>query len=98
MKVQFKGAPHLPEYRGFVDGDDLCLSRGGIADVSDEAGAVLVADFPGIFVKVEERKAPDAGAQPAGTTPLLQTMAGAPADKQIREGKPRGGRKPAAGR
>lgn len=94
MKVQFRGAPYLPEYRGFIDGADLYLSRGGIADVSDAAGAILVADFPGIFVQVEER----AGAQPAKSTPLLQAMAGAPADKQIREGKPRGGRRPAAGR
>lgn len=91
MKVQFKGAPHLTEYHGLVDGADLYLSRGGIADVSDEAGAMLVADFPGIFVKVEERK-------PTGTTPLQQALASAPADKQIREGKPRGGRKSAADR
>jgi hypothetical protein len=90
MKVQFKGAPHLTEYHGLVDGAELHLSRGGFADVSDEAGAILVADFPGIFVMVEERK--------TNTTPLLQAMDSAPADRQIREGKPRGGRKGAAGR
>lgn len=90
MKVQFKGAPHLTEYHGLVDGAELYLSMGGFADVSDEAGAILVADFPGIFVKVEEK--------PTGVTPLQQALASAPADRQVREGKPRGGRKGAAGR
>jgi len=58
MKLTFKGTAYLPEYRGLHDGLMIHVPAGGQVEVSDEAGAVLVRDFPGVFVSSGGIEAP----------------------------------------
>jgi hypothetical protein len=57
MRILFKGTPGLPEYRGWHDGRFVHVTAGGVIEVNDAAGAaLLLRDFPGIFV--QELEAP----------------------------------------
>jgi hypothetical protein len=58
MKILFKGTPYLPEYRGLHDGRMVYVPAGGQVEVSDGEAAVLIQDFPGIFVAVRSLEAP----------------------------------------
>jgi len=60
MRVLFKGTAYLPEYRGLHDGRMIHVPAGGQVELSDEAGAVLIRDFPGIFVAARSLEAPPA--------------------------------------
>jgi hypothetical protein len=60
MKLIFKGTAYLPEYRGLHDGKMVHVPAGGQVEVSDEAAAVLIRDFTGIFVAARGLEAPPA--------------------------------------
>jgi hypothetical protein len=52
MRLIFKGTPHLPEYRGWHDGRFVHVPAGGAIEINDAAGAaLLLRDFPGVFVQ-----------------------------------------------
>ncbi len=55
MRLTFKGTAYLAEYRGLHDGRQIHVPAGGQIEVSEETGAVLMQDFPGVFVAAGER-------------------------------------------
>ena len=59
MRILFKGAPGLPEYRGWHDGKFVHVTEGETLELQDEVGAgKLMQDYPGVFVR--ELEAPPA--------------------------------------
>ena len=54
MRLIFKGAPHVPEYRGWHDGRFVHVPTGGTIEINDAAeAALLLKDFPGVFMPAE---------------------------------------------
>jgi hypothetical protein len=82
MKLQFLGPPHLREYHG----RGLHILSGQTVEVDEATGEALMADFPGVFLKVEGKPQPPAAKEPAAST---QSMAAPPRDKQIAKTKRR---------
>jgi len=70
MKLLYKGTAYLPEYRGWHEGRMVHVHAGGTLEINDtQEVAVLLKDFPGIFVPAE---------------PEGRSMDCPPVDKQIK--------------